>query len=116
VITAAAFRKLALALPGASEAPHFDSDAYSAKGKIFATLNEGNGRAVVKLLPEQQDVMTTSDPAIFQRVPNYWGNKGWTWLHLKVADRKAAESALRAAWTNVTAPKPAKLRKPARKS
>jgi predicted DNA-binding protein (MmcQ/YjbR family) len=113
LITVAAFRKLALSLPDATEAPHFDSDAFLVRKKIFATLNESTGRAVVKLQPEQQEVMTAADPAIFERVPNYWGNKGWTILHLKRTDKKAAESALRAAWKNMTAPKAAPKRRPA---
>lgn len=113
MITVAAFRNLALALPDVAEAPHFDSDAFLVRKKIFATLNESTGRAVVKLQPEQQEVMTAADPAIFERVPNYWGNKGWTILHLKCADRKAAESALKAAWTNLTVPKPAPKRRAA---
>jgi predicted DNA-binding protein (MmcQ/YjbR family) len=112
MVTAAVFRKLALSLPDASEAPHFESDAFVTKGKIFATMSESTGRAVVKLLPEQQEVMTTADPVIFQRVPNYWGTKGWTFLHLKSADRKAAESALKAAHANVGLKTP----KPRRKS
>ena len=111
MVTTAAFRKLALSMPDAVEAPHFDSNAFLTKGKIFATLNEGTGRAVVKLLPEQQEVMTMADPTIFQRVPNYWGNKGWTWLLLKTADRKAAESALKAAHANVLLKKPSAKRK-----
>lgn len=111
MITVAAFRKLALALPNASEGPHFENTAFLVKGKIFATLNESMGRAVVKLLPEQQEVMTMAEPDIFQRVPNYWGNKGWTWMRLKEADKRAVQSALRTASANVTAPKPQKPRK-----
>lgn len=111
MITVAAFRKLALALPDASEAPHFEAAAFLRKGKIFATLNEKPGTAVVKLLPEQQEVMTTAEPSIFERVPNYWGDKGWTRLNLKAANRKAVESALNAAHANVTAKKPPKAKR-----
>ena len=118
MVSVAAFRKLALSLPDAAEGPHFESTAFLVKGKIFATLNTGTGRAVVKLLPEQQDVMTTAEPTIFQRVPNYWGNKGWTSMHLARADKSAVESAVRAAWSNITAPKTVKPRKkpPAKRS
>lgn len=104
MVSVAQFRKLALAIPDAVEAPHFDSEAFLAKGKIFATLSEGTGRAVVKFLPEQQEVMTTAEPSIFQRVPNYWGAKGWTWVHLKHADAKAVQSALALSVDNVTLP------------
>lgn len=108
MITVAAFRKLALALPDASEAPHFELTSFRAGGKIFSTLSEKDARAMVKLTPEQQEIMTAAEPEMFERIPNAWGDKGATWLYLKHADRQAAESALRTAWTNVTAPKPRK--------
>ena len=46
-VTAAEVRRLALALPGAIEAPHFDSASFRVNKKIFATLGEAAGRAVV---------------------------------------------------------------------
>ena len=110
MISVAAFRKLALGLPEAIEAPHFELASFRAKGKIFATLSEKEARAMVKLTPEQQEVMTAAEPTVFQRIPNAWGDKGATWLHLKAADQKTAVSALKAAWTNVTAKAPAQKR------
>jgi predicted DNA-binding protein (MmcQ/YjbR family) len=103
MVSAAAFRKLALSLPETVEGPHFDSAAFLIKGKIFATLHEAPGRATVKLLPDQQEILTSAEPSIFQRVPNFWGDKGWTWLHLKAADAKAVRSALQTAYANVSA-------------
>lgn len=110
----ALFRQLALALPDAVEAPHFEAASFRVKGKIFATLGEKEGRAVLKLTPEQQEMMTGAEPDIFERIPNAWGHKGWTWMRLKNADRKTAESALRTAWGNVTvktAPKRSKVKR-----
>jgi hypothetical protein len=49
---------------------------------------------------------------MFQRIPNAWGDKGATWLHLKAADGPTVESALRAAWGNLTASR--KTARPAR--
>lgn len=46
------FRKLALGLPEAVEAPHFELASFRAKGRIFATLAEKEARAVVRLTPE----------------------------------------------------------------
>lgn len=102
MITVAAFRKMALSLPGASEAPHFELASFRAGGKIFATLSEKDARAMVKLTPEQQEMMTAAEPKVFQRIPNAWGDKGATWLHLKAADAATVESALRAALGNLT--------------
>ena len=110
-VTAALFRKLALALPGAAEAPHFEATSFRVKGKIFATLHESPGKATLKLTREQQEMMTAAEPAMFERVPNFWGDKGWTWMILKAADRKTTESALQAAHTNATAKAPTRAAK-----
>lgn len=103
---ASVFRQLALALPDAVEAPHFEATSFRVKGKIFATLGEKDGCAVLKLTREQQEMMTEAEPDIFERIPNAWGDKGWTWMRLKAADRKTAMSALQTAWNNIAA-KPA---------
>jgi len=109
-LTVAAFRKLALSLPEAIEAPHFDLASFRSKGKIFATLSEKEQRAMVKLTPEQQEMMTAAEPKVFQRIPNAWGDKGATWMHLKAADRTTAESALRAAHANGAVKSPARAK------
>lgn len=108
-ITAQAFRRLALAQPGATEAPHFELASFRLNGKIFATLSEKDARAMVKLTPEQQEMLTGAEPKVFQRIPNAWGDKGATWMHLKHADAKTAKSALTFAVANLA--KPAKKRR-----
>ncbi len=110
-LSVAAFRKLALSMPEAVEAPHFESASFRVKGKIFATLNESPGKATLKLKPEQQEMLMSAEPAIFQRVPNVWGNKGWTWMDLKTADKKTAESALVAAHANVATKAPTRKKR-----
>ena len=102
-VTTAAFRKLALALPQAIEAPHFDATSFRVNKKIFATLGEAEGRAVVKLTREQQEMMSSAEPKVFAAVPS-WGKHGWTYLHLANADADIVRSALTTSWRNV-APK-----------
>lgn len=111
MITSAAFRKVALALPDTSEAPHFELASFRAGGKIFSTLSEKLARAMVKLTPDQQELLTQAEPKIFERIPNAWGDKGATWLHLKAADKATVQSALKTAHANVTAKKPAKAKR-----
>lgn len=112
MVTVAAFRKLAMAVDGAVEAPHFDLTSFRLDGKIFATLSEKEARAMIKLTPEQQEMLTTAEPGVFQRIPNAWGDKGATWMHLKQADAKTAQSALQLSVANLAKPKRAsKLRK-----
>lgn len=110
MISAATFRALALALADATEAPHFELASFRAKGKIFATLSEKDARAMVKLTPEQQEMVTAAEPTIFQRIPNGWGDKGATWLQLKAADRRTVESALKTAHANVSRKAPGRAK------
>jgi hypothetical protein len=102
-IKPADIRRIALALPQAVEAPHFEATSFRVNKKIFATLGETQGRAVVKLTREQQEMMTAAEPKVFAAVPS-WGKHGWTYLQLDHADLEIARSALTASWRNV-APK-----------
>ncbi|MDZ4739622.1 MAG: MmcQ/YjbR family DNA-binding protein [Alphaproteobacteria bacterium] len=111
MLSVAAFRKLALSMPDALEAPHFELASFRAGGKIFSTLSEKDGRAMVKLTPEQQEMMTGAEPKMFQRIPNAWGDKGATWLHLKFVDARTAESAIKTAHANLLTKAPARKAK-----
>jgi hypothetical protein len=101
MITGSQFRTFALAFPDAVEAPHFELTSFRSRGKIFATMSEKDARAMVKLTPEQQELLTAAEPKMFQRIPNAWGDKGATWLHLKHTNAKTAQSALKFAFENV---------------
>jgi hypothetical protein len=100
-------RRLALALPEAEEKSHFGKPDFRVRNRIFATLPEG-GHAVVKLTPDQQEMLTGSEPAVFQPVNGGWGRQGWTKVMLANADELTLKSALLTAWHNVA---PASLRK-----
>lgn len=102
-MNADSLRRMALALPEAQENAHFDKPDFRVRNKIFASLPEP-GRAVVKLTPEQQAVMTAAEPAIFNSVPGGWGRRGWTSVALAHCDETTLKSALSTAWKNV-APK-----------
>ena len=96
-------RRLALSLPEAHEAPHFDSTSFRVKGKIFATLGPAAG-LVLKLDPEDQHNLAEGRPDAISAVDGYWGRNGWTRVQ---AEELAAEELLgflRMAWLNV-APK-----------
>ena len=74
---AANFRRLALALEGASEHPHFDRRALKAR-ITFATLAPDEMTANFKFSPEDQHLKCTVAPDAFRPVPNAWGLHGWT--------------------------------------
>jgi predicted DNA-binding protein (MmcQ/YjbR family) len=57
--TSARFRTLALSLPEVEEKSHFGKPDFRVKNKIFAGFN-AEGRAYVKLRPEQQDMLTSA--------------------------------------------------------
>jgi hypothetical protein len=103
-MTPAAFEKLALSLPEAVASSHFDVPDFRVGGKIFATAGRIDGRAVLKLTPDQQQMLSEAEPSMFEPVPGGWGRKGWTNLILTKADMATAKSALWMAWRN-TAPK-----------
>ena len=97
------FRLLALALPEAEEKSHFGKADFRVKNKIFASLPDA-AHGVVKLRPEQREVMVVAEPEIFAALPGGWGDQGWTRIDLAKADEVTLRSALHAAWRNV-APK-----------
>ena len=76
-MTAADFRRIALALPEAVEASHFGKADFRVGGRIFATLAlESEGYGVLLLTPEQQAGMVEDEPEIFSPVPEGLGTDG----------------------------------------
>ena len=84
-MTPDAFRAMALALPQTEEKSHFGKADFRVRNKIFATLKD-DATGVVKLLPEQQEMMTAAEPRIFVPVNGGWGRQGWTQVILASAD------------------------------
>ncbi len=104
IMTLAGFSKIALSMPEAEASSHFDVPDYRVAGKIFATAGKMDGKAVLKLTPDQQQMLCESEPEMFHPVESTWGRKGWTNLVLSKADAKTAKSAIWMAWKNA-APK-----------
>jgi hypothetical protein len=99
------FRRIALSLPEATEGEHLRTMDFRVRGKILATFGPRDQRlAVVKLTPDQQDVLCAAEPGIFSPIPGGWGRKGWTHVTIEAADETTLTSALTMAWRNV-APK-----------
>ena len=103
-MTAADYRRLALALPGATEGSHFGNPDFRVGNKIFATLAyEKQGYGVLLLTPEQQAGMVQDAPEIFSPVPGGWGLKGSTRVKLAAVAEDILAAALRTAWQNKAA-------------
>jgi hypothetical protein len=98
------FRRLAVSLPEAIESAHMNHPDFRVRGKIFATLGPGEAWGMVKVTPEQQEMLIRAAPAIFSPVKGAWGRRGCTVVRLETAERDILQAALVAAWRN-TAPK-----------
>jgi len=98
------FRRLALALPGATEGAHGGHPDFRIGGKVFASLGYPDSTSgMVKLTPDQQAMLTESAPKVFVPIANAWGLKGYTNVQLAEADAATLNHALTLAWEN-TAP------------
>ncbi|MGB8816944.1 MAG: MmcQ/YjbR family DNA-binding protein [Rhizobiaceae bacterium] len=95
--------RLASSLPEVEAKSHFDTPDFRVRNKIFASL-KNDQIAVVKLTPEQQDVMCAAEPKVFVALANSWGRQGWTQILLEKADEAVLLAGLQTAWRNV-APK-----------
>ena len=73
-------------------------------GKIFATIAPDGVRGMVKLTPEQQAILTRSEPSAFEPASGAWGRNGSTMVTFANADEATVRQALSAAWKNM-APK-----------
>ena len=80
VATARDFRRIALSLDGATEAPHFDRAAFKVK-RIYATLAADGKTANLKLDPDEQEFKCMLAPEVFAPVPNAWGKTGLDHRH-----------------------------------
>jgi hypothetical protein len=105
VATIADFRRTALSLPEAAESAHMGHPDFRVRNKIFASLGAPDKAwGVVKLTPEQQEVLMGAEPGVFEPAAGAWGRRGWTHVRLASVDRTTLKSALVMAWRN-TAPK-----------
>lgn len=104
-MNAETFRKLALALPEATEDAHMGHPDFRVRRRIFATLGAPDAAwGMVKLKPAQQAQFVAAHPKIFQPVSGGWGERGATQVRLASAREAPVRDALLAAWKNA-APK-----------
>jgi hypothetical protein len=101
MMTAEQFREMALSFPESVEGSHFDTTDFRVSGKIFATLRSKDGRAVVKLTPDEQRLFMETSPEMLQPVKGSWGVKGWTQILLDMAEQDAARHVMATAWKSV---------------
>jgi hypothetical protein len=96
-MTPDAFREIALSLAGTVEQPHFERSAFKVR-RIYATLPPDGQSANLCLDPAGQDHFVSLRPDIFSKIPNKWGDRGWTQVALAKADNDVVMSALHYGW------------------
>jgi hypothetical protein len=94
-MTADLFRQIALSLPETPESAHRDHPDFRVRGKIFATLGwPDESWGMVKLTPEEQELVDAAEPAVFVPVKGAWGRQGCTDVRLDSASEMTLSSAL----------------------
>jgi hypothetical protein len=89
-------RRLALALPEATEEPHFHLSSFRIKGKIFATLAPDGSYMNVFVDDEQREIMVNVDPKAYESLR--WGKIAYLHVHLAAAKARDLKALLRSAW------------------
>lgn len=97
--TGADLRRLALALEGVKERPHFDRAGFRV-ARNFATLAADGLTANFKFTPDEQALKCTVAADAFAPVPNKWGQQGWTVATLAHLSQVELTAALETAWRN----------------
>lgn len=89
-------RRLALALPEATETPHFDRTSFRVRDKIFATVGADGRDMNVFVDDEQREIMVKVDPQAYET--RMWGKTGYLHVHLAKAKARDVETLLHSAW------------------
>ena len=97
-------RRMALALTGTAEAPHFDRAAFKV-ARIYVTLAADGRTANFKFTRDEQEFKCMLAPEAFAPVPGGWGAQGWTTATLSAMSAAQLEDALTTAWRHAVAKK-----------
>ncbi len=97
--SAADLRTIALALPGTTEAPHFDRAAFRVD-RIYVTLAADGRTANFKFTPDEQEFKCQLAPEVFAPIGNAWGRQGWTTAELSAASEDDLRAALEMAYAH----------------
>lgn len=103
-MTAAGFRRIALALDGVVESAHHGHPDFRVEGRVFATLGyPDNAWGMVNLTPDQQRDWLRAHPDAFVAVKGKWGEQGSTNVRLAAVQEEALGEVLTLARRNAVA-------------
>jgi len=111
-MTGAAFRKLALSLPEASEAPHFERASFRVGKKIFATMTAAGDEAMVRVAPRARlYALLNGQPDVFFSYGGWTERNGSLGVRLaKIDAAQMSSSSRRGATWRPSAPSPPSTR------
>ncbi len=112
MVTHEKLRTLAMALTEVTEEPHFEKSSFRVRKKIFCTLDQQKGKAVLKLNENDQSVFCAYDPEAVYPVAGAWGKKGWTIFELSKSHEDLFADALNTSYRTVAPKKLAELHLP----
>jgi hypothetical protein len=87
-------RRMALALKGTTEGPHFDRAAFKV-ARIYVTLAADGRTANFKFMPDEQQFKCIMARDAFAPIPNAWGRQGLDHGHLAQAQRGGTQERTR---------------------
>ena len=94
-------RRLALALEGTTDAPHFDRTAFKV-ARTYVTLAADGRSANFKFTADEQEFKCLLAPEAFKPVDGGWGRMGWTTATLSALSAAELKDALETAWRHAT--------------
>jgi hypothetical protein len=100
-------RRLALALEGTIEYPHFDRAAFKVD-RTYVTLAPDGKSANFKFASDEQQLKCTVAPDSFEAIPNGWGRMGWTTATLSALSIAELRAALATSHAHAVKKKPAR--------
>ena len=95
--TSGDFVRIAMALEGTVQAPHFDRSAFKV-ARTYATLAPGGASANLKFDAAEQEFKCLLAPDAFAPVSGGWGRMGWTAAILANLSPEELAAALEMAW------------------
>ena len=98
--TAQRFRRIALALDGASEGSHMGHSDFRVDKRVFASLHDDNQFGMVKLTPDQQALCIEDRASALAPEAGAWGRSGYTRVILEAIDEDTLSEAMTLAWRN----------------
>jgi hypothetical protein len=104
-MTSDELRRLALGLPGAHEAPHFERTSFRVGKRIFATMTADGTEAMVRVAPpERVRELLDGMPGVFFSYGGWTERGGAVGVRLAAVDPRLLEDLLVESWQRI-APK-----------